>query len=44
MILMIPPQFLAMKPIIDQALELHGMTAYAEIAPRAGCRCFELTR
>jgi hypothetical protein len=42
-ILLIPPQILAVNPIIKQALALHNLTSFEEIEPKAGCRRFRLT-
>lgn len=44
MTLLIPPQFSAVVPVINEAMALHKMTSYREIEPKAGCRRFELTR
>lgn len=41
-ILLLPPQFIMVKPHIDQTMRLHGMTHFEEIEPKAGCRRFRL--
>lgn len=43
-ILLLPPQFnFDIKRQINQALQLHKLTKFEEIEPKAGCRRFRLT-
>lgn len=41
--LLVPPQITNIGPIIKQSLQLHKLTKYEEIEPKAGCRRFLLT-
>ncbi len=43
-ILLVPPEFVLVRPVIAEAMLIHGMTEYQEIEQRAGCRCFRLTK
>ena len=43
-ILLVPPQFSAVRSVIDEAMAIHGMTQFEEIAPKAGCRRFRLSK
>jgi hypothetical protein len=41
-ILLLPPQFVTPLVQIKEALEIHKLTKFEEVEPKAGCRRFRL--